>query len=80
MPFGMVSEVGRGTGVLDGWLSSKGKEQFRGELGASHCNQWEHCCIVVRERRTLLKLLPGLVIKCYEYILLEKQLIRAKST
>ena len=31
MPFGMVSGIGRGVGVLEmGWLSSKGKGQFLG--------------------------------------------------
>ena len=28
MPFGVVSEVGRGMGVLDGSTSAKGKESF----------------------------------------------------
>jgi len=47
MPFGVVSGVGRGMVVLDGWRSSKG----RGSLGNKyatrflvnyviHCNQW----------------------------------------
>jgi len=29
-------------------LSSKGKGQFWGEFGASRCNQWGFCCVVVR--------------------------------
>jgi len=49
MLFGMVSGVGRGMRVLDGWWSLKGKGQFWGEFGASHCNQWGHCCVVVRK-------------------------------
>jgi len=40
----------------------EGKGQFGREFGASHYNQWGLCCIVVRERRTLLKLLWGLVL------------------
>jgi len=38
MPFGMVSGIGRGMGVLDGWLSSKGRGSFGLEFGASQCN------------------------------------------
>jgi len=30
-----------------------------GEFGASHCNQWGLCCVIVRERRALPKLLCG---------------------
>jgi len=30
-----------------GLWSSKGKGQFWGKFGASHCNQWGLCCIVV---------------------------------
>jgi len=29
------------------WLSLKGS--FGGEFGASHCNQWGFCCVVVRK-------------------------------
>jgi len=43
MPFGVVSEVGRGMGVLDD------RRKGRGEFGAFHCNQWDR-------RRALLKL------------------------
>jgi len=32
---------------------------FAGEFWASYCNQWGHSFVVVRERRTLLKLLWG---------------------
>jgi len=39
MPFGMVGEVGRGRGVLDGVVIVEGKGQFWGEFGASRCNQ-----------------------------------------
>jgi len=43
----MVSGVDRGMGVADkGWL--KGMGSFGGDLGASHCNQWGLCCIVVQ--------------------------------
>jgi len=33
MPFGMVSRVGRGMGVLDGMVIVEGNGQFMGELG-----------------------------------------------
>jgi len=58
MPFGVVSGVGRGMGVLDG-DGDRRREwgSFGCEFGASHCNQRRLCCIVVRERRALLKLL-----------------------
>jgi len=49
MPFGMVSGVGRGMGVLDGVVIIKAEGQFLGEFGASHCNQWGFCCIVVQK-------------------------------
>jgi len=48
MPFGMVSEVGQGMGVLDGGGDRRrGMGWFGGEFGASHCNQWGLCYIVV---------------------------------
>jgi len=37
MPFGLMSGVGLGMGVLDG------EEAVWGEFGASHCNQWDLC-------------------------------------
>jgi len=40
MSFGMVSGVGRGMGVLDGWRSSKGRVNFGGVFRAFHCNHW----------------------------------------
>jgi len=45
--------------IRSGWWLSKGKGQFWGDFGASHCNQspWGLCCVVVRERHTLPKLL-----------------------
>ena len=56
MPFVMVSAVGQGIGVLDGGRDRRrGMGSFEGEFGASHCNQWGFCCIVVRERRALPK-------------------------
>jgi len=52
MPFGVVSDVGRGMSVLDGGGDRRrGRDSFGGEFVASHC------CVVVRERRALLKLL-----------------------
>jgi len=39
MPFGVVSEVSQGTGVLDGGGDHrKGKGNFGGKCVASHCN------------------------------------------
>ena len=44
MPFGVVSVVGRGMGVLDrGVDRRREKGSFGGEFGASHCNQWGLC-------------------------------------
>jgi len=48
MPFAVVSEVSRGMGVLDrGGDGSRGRGNFGGECGASHCHQWGLCGIVV---------------------------------
>ena len=56
MSFGEVSGVGRRLGVLDGGGDRRrGRGSFVGEFGVSRCNQWELCCVVVRERRALLK-------------------------
>ena len=50
MPFGVVSGVGRGVGVLDaGGYCRMGMDSFGGEFGASNCNQWGLCCVKVRE-------------------------------
>ena len=44
MPFGMVSGVGRGMGVLDGGGDRRReRDSFGGEVEASHCNQWGLC-------------------------------------
>jgi len=60
MPFGVVSGVGRGMGVLDeGGDHRRGRGSFVGEFGASHCNRWGFCSVIVRERRALLELLWG---------------------
>ena len=43
-------------GVLDGGGDYRmERDSFEGEFGASHCNQWVLCCIIVRERRDLPK-------------------------
>jgi len=48
MPFGVVSAVGLGMGVLDfGGDRLRGRGSFGGEFAASHCNQWGFCCVVV---------------------------------
>jgi len=50
MPFGMVSRVGRGMGVLDGVVIVEGEGTvFGGEFRAFHCNQWGLCCVVVQK-------------------------------
>jgi len=62
MPFGVVSGVGRGMGVVDGVVIVEGKGivlKGRGEFRASHCNLWGLCCVVVRERRALPRLVWG---------------------
>jgi len=44
----LVSEVGRGMGVLDrGHDRLMGRDSFEGEFGASHCNQWEQSILTV---------------------------------
>jgi len=40
MPFGVVSGVGQGMGVLDRGGDHRREGQFWGECGASHCNHW----------------------------------------
>ena len=58
VPFGVLSTVGRGIDVLDGGgYRQRGRGSFGGEFWVSRCNQWGLCCIVVRQRRTLPKLL-----------------------
>jgi len=51
MPFGVVSGVGLGMGVLDfDGDHRQDRGSFGGEFGAvSRCNQWGFCCIVVRK-------------------------------
>jgi len=60
MLFVMVSGVGQGMGVLHG-AGDRRRERavWGGEFGTSHCNQLGLCCVVVRERRALPKLLRG---------------------
>jgi len=42
IPFGVVSGVGREMVILDGGGDRlRGRGSFRGEFGASHCNQWD---------------------------------------
>jgi len=44
MPFGVVSGIKLGMGVLDfGGERRRGRGSFGGEFGASHCNQWGLC-------------------------------------
>ena len=56
MPFGVVSGVGRGMGVLDGGDDRQtGRGSFAGEFGASNYYQCGLHCIDVVEQRALLK-------------------------
>jgi len=48
MPFGVVSGVGRGMGVLGGLDRQRGKGSCACECGESHCIQQGLCGIVVR--------------------------------
>jgi len=49
MPFGMVSGVVLGMRLLEfGGDRRRGRGSFGREFGASHCNQWGLCCVVVR--------------------------------
>ena len=50
MPCGTVSGVGRGISVLDGWRSSMGRGSFDGKCGASLCNKWGLCGVVILYR------------------------------
>jgi len=49
MPFGIVSGVGLGMGVLDfGGDRQRGRGTLEaGEFAASHCHQWGLRCVVV---------------------------------
>ena len=44
MSFGVMSEVGRGMGVLDGCGDRQGEGGVLGEFVASRCNQWGWLC------------------------------------
>jgi len=62
MPFGVLSGVGQGMGVINGVLNGsgdrrRGRGSFWGDFGASHCNKRGLCCVVSRERRALPELL-----------------------
>jgi len=60
VPFGVVNGVDRGMGVLDGVVIVEGEGAvFGGEFGTSRCNHWGLCCVFMRERRALPKLLWG---------------------
>ena len=48
MPFGVVSAIISGMGVLDGGGDPRRESgSFGGKRGASHCNQWELCGVVM---------------------------------
>jgi len=57
VPFGIVSGVGRGMGVLDEGCNGR---RIWAVLGVNLgriivCNQWGLCCIVVREQHAVHK-------------------------
>jgi len=58
MPFGVVSWIGRGMGVLDGLEIAEGKGQFWGKCGAAHCNQLGLCGVVIFSMRGGYATLP----------------------
>jgi len=69
MPFGMVSGVGRWMDVLDGVGNrQRGRGSFGSEFGACRCNQWVLCCVVVRERCAVHKLLSGGLVEYLSWI------------
>jgi len=45
--------------MLDGVVIVEGEGPVLGEFGASRCNQWGLCCVVVRKLCALSKLLWG---------------------
>jgi len=48
MPFGVVSRIRLGMGVIDfGGDRRRGRGSLGGEFAASHYNQWGICCVVV---------------------------------
>jgi len=69
MPFGAVSGVGRGMGVLDGdGDRRRGRSSFECKCGASHCNQRGLCDVVTlcREewRRGSSQITLGFLVHC----------------
>jgi len=60
MPFGLVSRISQWMGVLDGVEIVEG-EGFGGKCGASHCNQWGLCGVVILCREGWRRALPKLL-------------------
>jgi len=59
MLFGVVTGVGRRMGVLDGVVIVEREGAALGEIWGVPFNQCRHSFVVMRERRTLPKLLWG---------------------
>jgi len=59
VPFGVVSGVGRERGVLDGSGDLEGEGTVLGEFGASHCNQWGLCGVIILCRGRGWRLFPN---------------------
>jgi len=51
MLFRLVSGVCQGIGVIDdGGDRRTGRGSFGDEFGASHCNQWGLCCVIISKQ------------------------------
>ena len=65
MPFGMVSGIGQGMGVLDGGGDHQREWAVLGsEFGASHCDQWGLC-----DAALPILLWAGLVVLSVTYVI-----------
>jgi len=72
MPFGMVSGVGRGMGVLDGGGDRRGgRGSFGGKCGTSHCSQWGLRGIVILGHQGWRRSSSQITLGCPVYLLSE---------
>jgi len=70
MPFRVVSEVGRGIGVLNGGGDRRRERgSFGGKCGPSHCNQWGLCGVVILCRTGGDAALPKLL---WDFLLIQR--------
>jgi len=62
MPFGVVSGVGIGMGVLDfGGDRPRGRGSLGGEFAASNYNQWGLCCVYCGKTADWIRMPFGVV-------------------